>query len=136
MKAMIRGLLAALLVGAALTAAAQAPEEESEAGSEAASAQFLGSLHYREGEIAVPQAGAHFRLTPAFRYLEQADARRVLEELWGNPPDESVLGLIVPATPGLADEKSWAVVVTYSDDGYVSDEDATRIDYQEMLETL
>ena len=135
MKATIRGLLAALFVGMALSAAAQAPEEGTkEAGT--TPEQFIASLHFKEGDIAVPQADAHFRLTPAFRYLEQADARRVLESLWGNPPDESVLGMIVPASPSLLDDKSWAVVVTYADDGYVSDEDAAKIDYQAMLEEL
>ncbi|MEP6907135.1 MAG: DUF2167 domain-containing protein [Pseudoxanthomonas sp.] len=138
MKAMIRGLLATLLVGAALSAVAQAPETE-RAGDKAAETtpeQLIAALHFKDGDIAVPQADAHFRLTPAFRYLEQADARRVLEDLWGNPPDQSVLGMIVPAKPSLLDEKSWAVVVTYADEGYVSDEDAAKIDYQEMLQDL
>lgn len=134
MKAMVRGLLATFCLGLALTAAAQAPEEGKETGT--TPEQFVASLHFKDGEVAVPQAKAHFRLTPAFRYLEQADARRVLEELWGNPPDETVLGLIVPAAPTLVDDKSWAVVVTYSDEGYVSDEDAAKIDYQEMLKEL
>ncbi|MGH8026849.1 MAG: DUF2167 domain-containing protein [Pseudoxanthomonas sp.] len=135
MKAMIRGLLATLCVGMALSAAAQAPEEGAKE-SGATPEQFVASLHFKDGEIAVPEAKAHFRLTPAFHYLEKADARRVLEELWGNPADESVLGLIVPAAPTLLDDKSWAVVVTYSDDGYVSDEDAAKIDYQKMLKEL
>ncbi len=135
MKAMIRGLLATLFVGVALSAAAQAPDTEDNA-VEAGPEQLIASLHFKDGDIAVPQADAHFRLTPAFRYLEQADARRVLEDLWGNPPDESVLGMIVPATPSLLDEKSWAVVVTYADEGYVSDEDAAKIDYQDMLKDM
>ncbi|WP_343237248.1 DUF2167 domain-containing protein [Xanthomonas sp.] len=95
--------------------------------------QFVASLDFRQGEIAVPQAKVHFRLGPDFRYLGQADARRVLESYWGNPPDESVLGLIVPARPALDEKGSWAVVVTYADDGYVSDEDAAKIDYSQML---
>jgi uncharacterized membrane-anchored protein len=136
MKAMIRGLLATLFVGMAISAAAQAPEGAAGKESGMTSEQFVASLHFKDGEIVVPQADAHFRLTPAFRYLEQADARSVLEQLWGNPPDESVLGMIVPASAGLLDDGSWAVVVTYSDDGYVSDEDAAKIDYQEMLEEM
>jgi uncharacterized membrane-anchored protein len=31
------------------------------------------------------------------------------------------------------DDSGWAVVVTYSDEGYVSDEDAAKIDYAQML---
>ncbi len=56
--------------------------------------------------------------------------------MWGNPPDDSVLGLIVPRSPGLTADDSWAVVVTYSDDGYVSDDDAAKIDYSELLTTM
>ena len=42
----------------------------------------------------------------------------------GNPPDSDVLGLILPrASAAWATRNPWAVVVTYSDDGYVSDEE-------------
>lgn len=102
----------------------------------AAVQQFLGSLTYEDGIAKVPEAGATIKLNHGFRYLAAADARRVLEDLWGNPPDASVLGLIVPGTPGLADDHGWAVVVTYSDDGHVSDEDAAGIDYAELLQDM
>lgn len=124
LKWMLLGLLAV---------AAGAHAQESNAERER---QFVASLHWRDGEIAVPQAQARFRLGPDFRYLEQEDARRVLEDLWGNPPDESVLGLVVPRGRGVLDDSGWAVVVTYSDDGYVSDEDAGSIDYAELLQDM
>lgn len=126
LKWMLLGLLAV-----AIGAHAQDPDEDS--GREQ---QFMASLHWRDGEIAVPQAQARFRLGQDFRYLEQADARRVLEDLWGNPPDESVLGLVVPRGRGVLDDSGWAVVVTYSQEGYVSDEDAGGIDYAELLEDM
>lgn len=97
---------------------------------------FVNGLQFRSGEIAVPEADAHFKLDSAFRYLDKADARRVLEELWGNPPDDTVLGLVVPTAQPLASDDSWAVVVTYSDDGYVSDEDAAKTDYDELLKDM
>jgi uncharacterized membrane-anchored protein len=63
------------------------------------------------------RAKARFDLNDNFRYLGAADARKVLEQLWGNPPDDSVLGMIVPKGRGVLDDTGWAVVVTYSDDG-------------------
>jgi len=36
----------------------------------------------------------------------------------------------------LREDSSWAVVVTYSDDGYVSDEEAAKIDYDAMLKQM
>lgn len=98
--------------------------------------QFVNSLHYRSGLVDVPQAKAHFNLDGGFRYLDKADARRVLEEFWGNPPNDSVLGMIVPNHPSLADDDGWAVVVSYVDEGYVSDEDAAKIDYTQLLHEM
>ena len=96
--------------------------------------RFLDSLHFQSGAVAIPDAHATLRLTPDFRFLDAHDAQRVLSQLWGNPPDAGVLGMVVPAAASLVDEKNgWAVVVTYSDDGHVSDEDASKIDYAKML---
>ncbi|MEE7547908.1 DUF2167 domain-containing protein, partial [Xanthomonas sp. Kuri4-1] len=125
----LRGLLAAGLLACAFAAVAAADEGQTRA-------QFIASLHFQDGHVEVPQAKAHFDLDRQFRYLGQADARRVLESYWGNPPDASVLGLIVPREPALDQAGSWAVVVTYADDGYVSDEDASRIDYADLLKDL
>ena len=103
---------------------------------EAEARAFLSSLHYEEGSIALPDASAHIDVKPGFRFLGHDDARRVLEEYWGNPPDDSVLGMLVPDNAGLDSEHSWAVVVTYSDEGYVSDEDANEIDYDALLKDM
>ncbi|MCL1635961.1 DUF2167 domain-containing protein [Luteimonas sp. SX5] len=125
-----RGLLVGLL---AVTTGAYAQDNADAA---AQAKQFVESLHFRSGEIAVPEAQAHFRLGGEFRYLEKADARRVLEQFWGNPPDDSVLGMVVPTATPLDSDESWAVVVTYSDEGYVSDEDAAKTDYDALLKEL
>jgi uncharacterized membrane-anchored protein len=125
-----RGMLIGLL---AVTTGAFAQDN---ADAQANARQFVESLHFRSGEIAVPEAQAHFRLGGGFRYLDKPDARRVLEQFWGNPPDDSVLGLVVPTSAPLNSAESWAVVVTYSDEGYVTDEDATKIDYDEMLAAM
>lgn len=128
LKWMLAGLLA---VATGLCAQHACAQEGDEVPAEVR--EFVASLKFRGGEIAIPGADARFRFDDQFRYLEQADARRVLEQLWGNPPDESVLGLVVPRGRGLLDDNGWAVVVTYSDEGYVSDEDAAAIDYDDLL---
>lgn len=130
------GLL--LLPCSALTAQEPAPnapvpaaEEVSE--SKKAARDLVATLDFKRGDFKVAAADATLKVDEGFRYLEAADARRVLEELWGNPEDESVLGLVVPEQPSLLDEGSWAVVLTYSDDGHVDDEDAAKADYNEIL---
>jgi uncharacterized membrane-anchored protein len=132
LKRMLPGLLA--VVGALVVQPAAAQEAPSVA--EQHAQQVVSSLHWRDGEVAVPGTQARFKLGEGFRYLEAADARKVLEQVWGNPPDDSVLGMVVPKGRGVLDEHGWAVVVTYSDDGYVSDEDAAKIDYDDLLQEM
>src|SRR5205823_4038094 len=58
---------------------------------------FLASLHFKEGTISLPGNIATLQLPATFRYLPPADASRLLE-VWGNPPDSSTLGMIVPTS--------------------------------------
>ena len=98
--------------------------------------QLLASLNFQQGDIAVPDAKAHFDLGPEFRFLDKADTRKVLEQLWRNPPDDKVLGMVVPASTSLIDDHAWAVVVTRTDEGHVSDSDAEKTDYVQMLKNM
>ena len=97
---------------------------------------FLATLHFQQGDIAVPGADAHVNLGPEFRFLDKADTRQVLEHFWRNPPNDTVLGMVVPAATPLTDEHSWAVVITRTDDGHVSDEDAAKTDYAQLLKDM
>lgn len=60
----------------------------------------------------------------------------MLEEVWGNLPGNSVLGMLFPAGQTPLDNDTWGVTIEYIDDGYVSDEDAAEIDYDDMLKEL
>ncbi len=98
--------------------------------------QLVASLHFQSGEIAIPEAKAHLHLGEGFRYLPKPDARKVLEQLWGNPPDDKIIGLIVPTDAALLSDKSWATLVTYVDDGHVADADAAKTDYDKLLKDM
>lgn len=103
-----------------------------------ATESFLASLHLATGSVAITPAHAHVALRPGYSFLGAADSQRVLSELWDNPPDKDVLGMILPGDDPhvLLDPQQWAVVVTYVRDGYVSDADAASIDYDDMLSTM
>lgn len=124
-----------------LAAFAFSPSTHADAADDQPSAKveaFLKTLHPKTGDVNVPEAQATLKLGSNYSYLGADDAQRVLTQLWDNPPDKEVLGLILPSADPkvLLDEKSWAVVVTYSADGYVSDGDAAKIDYSEMLQDM
>lgn len=131
------GLLAAFAWTSPLLAA---PIDEP-AAEEASSAQvdaFVKSLHPATGNVSIPGAQATLKLEKGYSFLSAKEAQDVLTRLWNNPPDKDVLGMILPSEDMnvLLDGKAWAVVVTFVDEGYVSDEDAAKIDYNEMLKDM
>jgi uncharacterized membrane-anchored protein len=137
-----RSLIPALLVLVAFgfvsllsPAHADAGDEPSTSARASKVENFLGSLHLDTGNIPIPAAHASLQLAPGYSFLPAQDAQRVLTQLWSNPPHPEVLGMILPGTDQhiLLRGSTWAVVVSYVKDGYVSDADAAKIDYADML---
>ncbi len=98
--------------------------------------QFLASLNFQSGKIDLPGGIAALDLPPSFRYLNPADTNRVLVDAWGNPPGGSSLGMIVPADASLLSQEGWGVVITYQEDGHVNDDDASKINYTDLLKQM
>ena len=100
-------------------------------------AQVEASLTYQTGKITLPGALATLDLPAGFRYLNPADADRVLVQGWGNPPDsDKTLGMIVPADTSPLSQTGWGVLITYEGDGHVSDADADTIKYDDLLKDM
>lgn len=117
--------------------AAAAGEGPSEAEMAAMLAQFEASLNYQRGEITLPNGKAVLTVPDGFRFLAADDARRVLEQLWGNPPNPAVLGMLFPSDVSPTDpEAGWGVVVQYTEEGHIDDADAAGIDYDELLASM
>jgi uncharacterized membrane-anchored protein len=98
--------------------------------------QFLASLNFQSGKIDLPGGIAALDLPQNFRYLNPADATRVLVDAWGNPPGGTTLGMIVPADGSLLSQEGWGVIITYQEDGHVNDEDANKINYGDLLKQM
>jgi uncharacterized membrane-anchored protein len=98
--------------------------------------QFLASLKFQNGKIDLPNGIAALDLPPSFRYLNPEDSSRVLVDAWGNPPGDKTLGMIFPADLSPIDQNGWGIVITYDEDGHVSDEDADKIKYDELLKDM
>ena len=113
--------------------AAQVPPSDDARDEAAALAEFEASLEFRQGSVTLPNGVANLDVPEGFRYLGPDDARRVLEQGWGNPDGRGTLGMLFPADVGVLSEGSWGVVITYEEDGHVSDAEADAIDYDAML---
>lgn len=99
---------------------------------------FFKEFNFQQGSIKLPAAKATFNIPEGFYYLGPEDTRKVLVDLWGNPPAaaDDNLGMIFPQQYLPADESSWGSVVQYDADGYVSDVEANAIDYDELLKQI
>jgi len=81
----------------------------------------------QQGRITLDGAGAVLEVPDDFYYLDSEDARVVLEDMWGNPPDQNTLGMLFPANYRPFDEQAWGVDIAYVEEGHVDDEDASSI---------
>jgi uncharacterized membrane-anchored protein len=102
--------------------------------------QFLDSIEskltYRQGEITLANGIGTLQVPKNFRYLDAEQSTYVLQDLWGNPNGSGTLGMIVPENISLLADNSWAFIITYDEMGYVEDDDADEIDYEELLEEM
>jgi uncharacterized membrane-anchored protein len=126
--------IAMLCLSACGAAAAEEPAAAGDAEQAAAAAvQFEASLRFQQGEVTLPNGVAVLQVPAGFRYIGAEDARRVLEDAWGNPEGDGTLGMLLPSDVSVVGEGGWGVIITYEEDGHVSDADADSIDYDALL---
>ncbi|MBB5376190.1 putative membrane-anchored protein [Deinococcus metalli] len=95
-------------------------------------------LTYQTGTITLLGGKATLTTGTTLRYLNAEGARRVIVDEWGNPPEaaEGTLGMIVPAGTDPGTRDGWGVVVTESKDGHVSDSDAAKTNYDQLMKDM
>src|SRR5579864_9163983 len=82
---------------------------------------WVGKIPRQSGVVALPGSGAKLDLGTSYDFIGPADAKRVITEVWGNPPDvaDGVLGVILPKGGDPRDNGTWGAIVTFLDTGYV-----------------
>lgn len=98
--------------------------------------QIEKSFTYQTGKVTLGENLATLQVPAGYRYLSAKQSQYVLTQLWGNPPDSSTLGLLFPANLGPFDEATYAIDISYAEDGYIDDDDAKDLKYDEMLEEM
>ncbi|WP_462252227.1 DUF2167 domain-containing protein [Ferruginibacter sp.] len=94
------------------------------------------AMKYETGIIALSNGIAKLNVPPGFKYLNAAQSNYVLTDVWGNPPQTGVLGMIFPESSGPFGEKSYAFIITYDPMGFVKDEDADKTNYDDLLKNM
>ncbi len=91
------------------------------------------SLLYQTGVIKLDSGNASLTVPKGFQFLDKDQTMYVLTELWGNPADSTILGMLVKAGGGVLGDNSWAYTISYDQMGYVEDDDAEDINYDDLL---
>jgi uncharacterized membrane-anchored protein len=94
------------------------------------------SLHYKTGKISLGNDIASINVSSQFKFLAPDEAAYVVQDLWGNPKGNAPLGLLFPVSSGATDPGGYAFIIKYEDIGYVKDEDADKINYDDLLKEL
>jgi uncharacterized membrane-anchored protein len=94
------------------------------------------SFKYESGKITLSEGEGTLNVPKGFKFLNAAQTQDVLSNLWGNPEDKSILGSLVPDGKGVTHSNSWMFVISYQGDGFVKDDDAGDIDYDDLLRTM
>jgi uncharacterized membrane-anchored protein len=114
------------------------PAEELDALTEvvAESVTFERNLQWTTGDVDLGDGLAVLHLGEAWRSLGPESAADIIER-WGNPrPVDLPLAMLAPTDLSPLAAEGWAVIVTWSADGFVDDADAADIDYDDLLEQM
>ena len=94
------------------------------------------SYTFERGTIDISNGLATLRVPNGFKYLDATQSHQVLTDVWGNPPEET-LGMLFPENSEVVGETfTYAIDISYSEEGYVDDSDAKDIDYDDLLEEM
>jgi len=89
---------------------------------------------YQTGVITLRNGIAKITVPEGYKYLDAAQAERVLVDLWGNPKsDDMTLGMLLPADKSVLDNDNYVFNIEFHEIGFVEDEDADEINYDELL---
>lgn len=95
------------------------------------------NMRYEHGIINLQNGNANLNIPQGFKFINATQSQYILEDLWQNLADASVLGMIVPDSFRVNSlSNSWVFVITYDGMGYVKDDDADDINYNDLLKEL
>ncbi len=94
------------------------------------------ALKYETGKVLLPAGIASMNIVKGFKYLNKEQSTYVVEELWGNLPQEGLQGMLFPQDSDPFADSSYAYIISYNPMGFVKDKDAKTIDYDDLMKGM
>lgn len=94
-------------------------------------------LKFHSGKLRFSDQSIRMKVPDGHYFIEPDQARYILENIWGNIPDEEVLGMIVRSdfVPSNINN-DYSFVISYAPIGYVSSEKQKEFDHLELLNNI
>ncbi|MCT8334040.1 DUF2167 domain-containing protein [Leptospira sp. 85282-16] len=97
----------------------------------------INNLKYQTGNVTIGDKLATVKVPKGFKFLDAKQSQFVLHDVWGNPLNEGILGMLFKADQSpISDNFTYAISYSFSEDGYVSDSDANEINYDDLLKSM
>lgn len=92
----------------------------------------------KTGVIPFPECHASIEVPVGFVFLDVDQSKKLIVDYWNNPESRmaNVLGTLIPKDLKAFYQISVAYVISYDNCGYIKDDDANSIDYDELLKQL
>lgn len=94
------------------------------------------ALDFEEGTIILSNDLATLKVPDQLMYLGTEQSKQVLTDVWNNPPQESLIGMMIPKGTSVLNDSTYAILISFEREGFVEDDDAEDLDYEELLETM
>jgi uncharacterized membrane-anchored protein len=91
------------------------------------------AMKYQTGLVKLPNGIAQLNVPKGFKYLNAEQSQFIIHDLWGNPARPDVIGMLFPEEGGPYADSTYAFIISYDEMGYVKDEDADKLNYDEMM---
>jgi uncharacterized membrane-anchored protein len=130
-----------LLLLGFITAFSQKDKKPTEAELKAEMAQIAymdsveKAMKYEHGTVLLQGGIAKINIPSGYKFLNSEQASFIVTNVWGNPP-QTVLGMLMPENVKITDSNSYAFIIEWDEMGYVKDNDADEIDYDDLLKDL
>lgn len=99
--------------------------------------EFYDSLQRQTGQITIANGLVSLNVPETHYFVGAADARRIIVDLWGNPPNsaDGVEGIIFRADANPA-TGAWGALLQYMAEGYVPDDEASTTNYADLMRDM
>jgi len=99
---------------------------------------IVSTFDKKTGNVIIDDGLAEIDVPKGYYYIGKEDAKKILVDIWGNPIEaiEGTLGVLTKEGEDITSDDAWLVTISYEETGYIEDEDAQSIDYDELLVSM